>query len=48
MKISGWLKPLWGLLAGVVKAQLHALVESVDESDIFRFKLRLHEKIDRL
>ncbi len=48
MRLSMWLAPLWTLLAGAVKSQLHRLVDAIDEQDVVAFKMRLHERIERL
>lgn len=48
MKLDGWLRPLWGIVARTVKQRLHELVDSIDETSLRRFKLTLHDRIEKL
>jgi len=46
--MPGWLRPLWAIVARSVKKRLHELVDSITETRVERFKLALHEQIERL
>ncbi len=48
MKLNTWLRPLWSVISRAVKLKLHEMVDSVDEQEITRFKMKLHDRIERL
>ncbi len=48
MKLDAWIRPVWALISSAVKKRLHELVDSIDETELRRFRQALHTRIDRL
>jgi len=48
MNLARWLKPFWAVARSAVRKRLHEIVDSVDETDVERFRERLHTCIDLL